>query len=130
MRRFVILSPFAGVFLAAAIPFAAAVLAAAAPKLPSACTPGKAPSARVASVVDGATLVLDDGRVLTLAGIEAPLPPLAAPDGPSAIAAAATVGLAARTSGGGASVKVAIIGDKPDRYGRWRANVFTADGRW
>ena len=103
-------------------------LADAATKLPALCAAGKAPAARVASVTDGATLTLADGRAIAIAGIDAPLPPLATPDRPSPIAEAAKAALAVRTSGQGASVKVAIIGDKPDRYGRWRANVFSADG--
>jgi endonuclease YncB( thermonuclease family) len=118
------------------IPFATAILAAgswlsaeAATKLPAACTPGKAPIARVTSVVDGATIVLDDGRIVTVAGIDAPLPSLAAPDQPSPIVEAAKAALALSTSGAAAAVKVAVIGDKPDRYGRWRANVFAADGK-
>jgi micrococcal nuclease len=125
VRRFLIIPPLTPVFLAAV---AAAMPAFAAAKLPALCTPGKAAAARVAAVVDGATLALDDGRVVTVAGIDAPLPPLSSPDRPSPVAEAAKAALALRTAGAGASVKVAIIGDKPDRYGRWRANVFSADG--
>lgn len=93
----------------------------------SGCTPGKAPTEQVASVIDGGALKLADGRTVTIAGIDAPLPPIAAPDRPTALSSAASEALA-RAVGSG-TVKVAVIGDKPDRYGRWRANVFTAEGK-
>jgi endonuclease YncB( thermonuclease family) len=111
---------------AAAIVSALALPALAAGKPPAACAPGKASVARVAAALDGGTLTLDDGRVIVLAGIDAPLPPIGAPDRASPIAAAATAALAAATRG--VPVKVALVDDKPDRYGRLRANVFGADG--
>jgi micrococcal nuclease len=114
---------------AAAVLAALSGLASAAPALPAACAPGKAPAARIASVIDGATLKLDDGRAITLAGIDAPLPPISGFDRASPIAEAAAAALAAAVAGPGAAVKVALVGDKPDRYGRFRGNVFTADGR-
>jgi micrococcal nuclease len=110
----------------AAMLLALGLPAIAAGKLPPACVAGKAPTAHVASVVDGATLSLDDGRMVALAGIDAPLPPLGAGGQVSPLAAAATAALAA--AAGASTVKVALTDDKPDRYGRFRANVFTADG--
>src|SRR5207253_8195704 len=72
--------------------------------------------------------VLDDGRLVAIAGIDAPWPPLLAAERASPLVEAAKTALAVRTSGQRASIKLAVIGDKPDRYGRWRANVFAADG--
>jgi endonuclease YncB( thermonuclease family) len=86
---------------------------------PDACTPGKAMPVRIAGVIDAATFRLEDGRIVSLAGLEAPAqqPAPAGVGDPLA-------GLP------GATVRVAVVGDKPDRYGRWRANVFGADGKW
>jgi endonuclease YncB( thermonuclease family) len=95
--------------------------------LPAGCTPGAAPTFRVAGVTDGATLVLADGRTVTLAGVETPLPPLDASDRPSPAASAAHAALALAV--GGVPVRVAAVGSQPDRYGRWRANVFGPDGQ-
>jgi micrococcal nuclease len=105
---------------------ALAIPAMAAPK-PTACAPGKAPTVQVAAALDGATLLLDDGRTITIAGIDPPLPPLASATGGSPVADAAKTGLASVASA--APVRIALVGDKPDRYGRFRANVFAADGK-
>jgi endonuclease YncB( thermonuclease family) len=101
---------------------AAATAAATAP-----CTVGRAPAGTVVEAVDGATLRLADGRVVTLAGIEAPTAPPGRSQPASPVAEAARHGLALATANG---IRVAIIGDKPDRYGRWRGNVFAGDGTW
>jgi micrococcal nuclease len=124
MRVFVFATLTAAI---AAAPALAATSGIPAPKAIAACAPGKAPVATVAAVIDGATLTLSDGRTVTLAGVDAPLAPLAAPDRPAPLADAAKAALAARAMAGG--VKVAVVGDKPDRYGRLRANVFNADGQ-
>ena len=121
MNRRIVLGHTAAALAALALP------AEAAPTLPAECTPGRAPVFAVASVIDGATIALADGRVVTLAGIDAPLPPLGTLAGPSPVAEAATAALTRVVAG--AAVRVAVVGDKPDRYGRLRANVFKADGK-
>ncbi len=76
-------------------------------------------------MIDGATLTLSDGRTISLAGIEAPP---SAGGAPSPIAVAAAAALRAAGAVPGATIKVAAISEKPDRYGRIRANVFATDG--
>src|SRR4051812_4252556 len=88
---------------------------------PPACAPGKAASSRLASVADGTTLTLEDGRMIALAGIDPPLPALGPPGADAALVEAATKAVSAAI--GDRPVKVALVDAKPDRYGRFRANV-------
>lgn len=85
---------------------------------------------RVAAVIDGDTLELEDGRRLRLAGIEAAKPPPGRETErrwPLAEAATAALkGLAA-----GRTVRLhGPEGTLPDRHGRLPAHVVGADGRW
>lgn len=93
----------------------------------AACPAGDAPrTATVAAVLDGDTVQLDDGRVIRLAGIEAPKRPLGvpaeAPWSPSAVARGGLERLVA-----GETVGVALTAQEPDRHGRWRAHLFVGD---
>ncbi len=99
---------------------------------------GEAPACRlepltagtVASVNDGRTFVLADGREVRLAGIE--VAPLAEPDGPEAKAGAAAKA-AAEGLLIGREVVLKRLGEGTDRHGRLLAHAFTsADGaeRW
>ncbi len=95
----------------------------------SPCAPGgAAETGRVAVVLDGDTVRLEDGRVMKLGGIEAPRPPLSLPSGeswpPSAAAKEALERLVV-----GREVAMTLAPAVPDRYGRWRVNVF-AGGEW
>jgi endonuclease YncB( thermonuclease family) len=93
----------------------------------TACTVGDmAPRATVAAVLDGDTVRLDDGRVVKLAGIEAPRRPLAAPEAePWPLSAAARDGLERLVAG--QPVAVVLVADEPDRHGRWNANLFVGE---
>lgn len=73
-------------------------------------------SARLLAVKDGGTLALDDGRSIKLAAIHVPR------------SQAAEIALYALLGGG--DLRVLPIVDHTDRYGRQRAHVFAADGRW
>lgn len=92
----------------------------------SACAFGAARTARVTAVVDGRGLRLADGREVRIAGIE--VPPLPAP-GESGPAAAAALAAKAALAGlvEGKSVALRDIPAKPDRYGRFPAQVFFAE---
>ncbi|MGQ9364789.1 thermonuclease family protein [Azospirillum sp. ST 5-10] len=87
-----------------------------------------AAEARVAAVVDGDTLALEDGRRLRLAGIEAPKPPpgLEA-DRPWPLAAAAATALGELAAG-----RTLRLPDHPpeDRHGRLLAQAERDDGLW
>ncbi len=82
-------------------------------------------SGTVKAVVDGRSLMLDDGREIRLAGIEVPLAPRQGAD-----AAAAAVALAARDALAelvvGGQVVLRRLGEERDRYGRIEAHVFVA----
>ena len=93
-------------------------------------------SGTVATVVDGRSFVLDDGREIRLAGIEVPLPPLPGESGPAAAAgSSARAALESMVAGrrlelrqagatpagrpGGTTVSTAASGEMmTDRYGR------------
>jgi micrococcal nuclease len=79
----------------------------------------------VASVTDGATLVLADGTAVRLAGIE---PPLAPPGGTSSWEDAARAQLTELVAGH----EISLRGAKPglDRYGRVTAQLLRDDGVW
>ena len=86
-------------------------------------------SGTVRSVEDGATLTLDDGKVLRLAGLIAPAAPLAMnKDAPWPAAAAARQALADLAVGQGVTLRAA--GDKPDRHGRLVGQMVLGDGTW
>jgi micrococcal nuclease len=93
------------------------------------CVPGEATeTGTVTAVHDGDTVALDDGRIVQLAGVEAPLPPLDRPtDAPWPPSTAARQALEQLV--GGRKVALALATAEPDRYGRWRANVYF-DGEW
>ena len=93
------------------------------------CAPGgAAETGRVAIVFDGDTVRLEDGRVMKLAGVEAPQPPLGRPAGKSwSPAVAAREALEGVVEG--REVATTLAGSEPDRYGRWRVNLF-AGGEW
>ena len=79
----------------------------------------------VASVADGATLVLADGTGVRLAGIE---PPLAAPGAQSRWEDAARTQLEALVAGHSVTLRAAPAA--PDRYGRVTAQLVRDDGLW
>lgn len=77
----------------------------------------------VTAVTDGDTVILDDGRVIRMIGIQAPKLPLDRPDfetwplAPEARAALETLAL-------GQPVRLGFGGEQVDRYGRVLAHVF------
>ncbi len=84
-------------------------------------------TAAVAKVLDGGTLALEDGKIIRLAGVEVPLPPLGqSDDWPWSDAARRT--LAALAEGHMVSVRGAS--DALDRYGRITAELVRDDGIW
>jgi len=99
-----------------------------APRLPAELEPGG--SATVATVIDGDSLTLADGRTVRLVGIQAPKLPKGRPNFPEwplAGAAQAALGEIA----GGRSVTLAFGGARQDRYGRVLAHLARADdGLW
>ncbi|MFQ5955227.1 MAG: thermonuclease family protein, partial [Kiloniellales bacterium] len=85
--------------------------------------------ARAVEVIDGDTLVLDDGRQVRLVGIQAPKLPLGRPDfqpWPLADKAKAVLERLAL----GKTVRLAFGGRRMDRHGRLLAHVYDAAGRW
>jgi endonuclease YncB( thermonuclease family) len=94
----------------------------------AACPEKGTDAAVVAAVVDGATLQLNDGAEIRLAGVEPPMRPLGLDS-----AAAWPVGEAARATlerlAGGQTLTLAEADSAPDRYGRAHAYAFLADGR-
>jgi len=85
--------------------------------------------ARVREIVDGDTLVLDDGRQVRLVGIQAPKLPLGRTGFRAwPLAEAATGALAALTLG--RTVRLAHGGARMDRHGRVLAHLFGPDGAW
>ena len=120
-----------GAALAANALLAVLAPALALPPATAVCPTSKTPeTATIAEVMDGDTVRLDDGRVVRLAGIEAPKSPLGWPKRePSPLAEAGRRGLEALVAG--RTVAVAFIGGEPDRHGRWHAQVFFGDdGGW
>ncbi|MBZ9937396.1 thermonuclease family protein [Mesorhizobium sp. BR1-1-16] len=89
------------------------------------CPLEPAEGGRVAAVIDGATLRLDDGLVIRLAGIAAPEPPLSAAVSPWPLAEAARAALAKLALGQDIALELPLAGR--DRYGRAIA-VVTAEG--
>jgi len=101
---------------------------AAAAEIPAALEPGG--SAEVIAVIDGDTLVLDDGREVRLVGLQAPKLPLGRPGFEAwPLAAEAKAALAGLTLG--RRVTLAYGGRRGDRYGRLLAHLFDAEsGAW
>ena len=95
---------------------------AAAATVSAACALEPGPTRAVTSVLDGETIVLDDGSHVRLVGALAPAPPLSAPAPerwrPQAQATAALTDLLA-----GGSVELGFAGVRTDRYGRLLAQV-------
>jgi len=87
-------------------------------------------SAEVIAVIDGDTLVLDDGREVRLVGLQAPKLPLGRPGFAAwPLAAEAKAALAGLTLG--RRVRLAYGGRRGDRYGRLLAHLFDAEtGAW
>jgi endonuclease YncB( thermonuclease family) len=95
-------------------------------RLVTACRTEPAGTGTVRAVVDGRSIMLDDGRDIRLAGIEVPFPPPAAETSARAEAArAASIAAKAALEAilGGQEVEVRRTGDGPDRYGRLPAQV-------
>ena len=84
----------------------------------------------MAEVIDGSTVLLDDGETVRLAGIETPRGPGGGADTPAAqLAVDARQALAAQVQG--RRVALASGDTGRDRYGRLRAHlVRTDDGNW
>jgi len=89
--------------------------------------PAAAAGVRVASVVDGDTLMLDDGRTVRLAGVEAAKPPQGREEERRwPLAEGATQALSELTLGRAVELRAAVA----DRYGRVLALVRRDDGEW
>ncbi|KAA0683003.1 thermonuclease family protein [Roseomonas genomospecies 6] len=86
------------------------------------------PDLRVSAVTDGATLLLEDGRSLRLAGIEPAAPPMGAEPGQGwPLAEAAAKALADLALG----QRLTVRGEaRTDRHGRLLAQVVRGDGLW
>jgi endonuclease YncB( thermonuclease family) len=86
-------------------------------------------TARVAEVVDGDTVALDDGRQVRLVGLQAPKLPLGRPGFPTwplaEEAKAALEGLVL-----GRTVELRHGGARRDRHGRALAHLYRDDGLW
>jgi endonuclease YncB( thermonuclease family) len=92
------------------------------------CSNRKQTKRAVVAVIDGATIRLDDGREVRLAGILPPSPPPGmGADAVWAPAEAAHKSLAGLLTG--RSVRIAVKGQAKDRYGRTLAHVFLLDGK-
>jgi endonuclease YncB( thermonuclease family) len=93
----------------------------------SACRFAIVGAGKVANVLDGRSFILDDGREIRLAGVEAPSLPAPAETGANAASAAAKAALAALLAG--QSVQLRQPAPATDRYGRTLAYVyFIPDG--
>jgi len=99
---------------------------AAAVLLLSSALPLRAAPFEVATIVDGITLTLADGRAVRLAAILAPDPPLGWKGGTWRLAQAARTALSNLALGHG----VELRGGEIDRYGRVVAQVYREDGLW
>jgi len=110
--------------------FAAAALAAAAGPAPGVAPALEVgPEAVVSEVVDGDTLVLEDGSQVRLVGIQAPKLPLGRPDFRKwPLADEAKAALAELTLG--KRVRLAFGGQRSDRYRRHLAHLYDPEGHW
>ena len=86
-------------------------------------------SQKVTAVIDGDTLVLEDGSEVRLVGIQAPKLPLGRPDFVAQpLAEEAKEALEAMTLG--QTVALSYGGQRIDRWGRRLAHLHDAEGRW
>ena len=98
-------------------------------KAAAGCALTKSERLKVRSVVDGDTLVLDDGREVRLVGTQAPKLPLGRKNFPTwPLAPEAADKLGAMTSGQMVTLKYG--GARIDRHGRVLAHLFLDDGTW
>jgi micrococcal nuclease len=105
------------------------VMAQAAPRTPALDALPEIATGTVQSVEDGATLTLTDGRLFRLAGLLAPVAPLAmGKDAHWPAADAARQALADRAIGRAVTLRAGQ--DKPDRHGRLVGQAILADGTW
>src|SRR5215472_575503 len=88
--------------------------------------PLRAAPVEVATIVDGTTLTLADGRAVRLTAILAPDPPLGWKGGAWRLAEAARTALSNLALGHG----IELRGGEIDRYGRVVAQVYREDGLW
>lgn len=101
--------------------------AGAAPELPAPLARGE--TVRVASVIDGDTVMLADGREVRLVGLQAPKLPLGrAGFEPWPLADEAKAALADLVTG--RTVTLGYGGRREDRHGRRLAHLVRADGLW
>ena len=119
-----------------AVPGAGAAAGGAIPAVPSPAGLALAGEARVAEVIDGATVLLDDGETVRLAGILVPRPEqdgtkdrAEAGSGETRLAAEAHQALAGLVRG--RLVGLAFASVRRDRHGRLRAHLVRGgDGAW
>jgi endonuclease YncB( thermonuclease family) len=109
--------------------FLVAVLAVAAAPLGAAPALEQGGEAACVEVIDGDTLVLDDGRQVRLVGIQAPKLPLGRP-GFQAWPLAAEAKAALEALALGQLLTLAYGGRRLDRHGRALAHLHDASGRW
>jgi micrococcal nuclease len=103
------------------------LLIAAGPAWPAPLTPGG--SGRVTVIVDGDTLIFEDGREVRLVGIQAPKLPLGRRNFKTwPLAARAKAALGALTLG--KILTLSYGGRRIDRYNRLLAHLYDGDGRW
>lgn len=95
----------------------------------SGCALSKSERLKVRSIVDGDTLVLEDGRQVRLVGTQAPKLPLGRKNFPTwPLAPQSASKLSAMTSGQMVTLKYG--GARIDRHGRVLAHLFLDDGTW
>jgi len=125
VRYRALLTPLAVCLLAAVGPLLAAEI----PAAPGA-TLRAGPTATAIAVIDGDTLVLDDGQEVRLVGLQAPKLPLGRPGFQTwPLAEEAKAALAALTLG--RRIVLGYGGRRLDRHGRTLAHIFDADvGTW
>ena len=98
-----------------------------APARPSSLEPGG--EAKAVEIVDGDTLVLEDGRQVRLVGIQAPKLPLGRPDfEPWPLAEVARDELTELALG--RDLELQYGGRRLDRYGRLLAHLYDRNGLW
>lgn len=83
----------------------------------------------VADIVDGDTMILTDGRVVRMIGVEAPKPHLA-PPGTAVDALAEAAQRRLRALAGGKTVALRPGAPQRDRHGRILAQLYLEDGTW
>ena len=110
-------------------PTASLVLAAAAFWAPPAAGELR-PGGIAVAVVDGDTLVLDDGREVRLVGIQAPKLPLGRPDFPGLAAGRPGQGGARAADPGPGASSFSFGGRRVDRHGRMLAHLHDDAGQW